>query len=400
MTIVSRCQACGARRVGVAAPEVDDQLAVDHHGGRGADVAAHGEVLRERRAHRLEPRVAGALHVDHVRSPRGGLAPLPIERHSSRSSTLPRRYAEPASEPDASSRRRCLRLPGAWAGVVVVGRCAVLPYSKGQCSAGAPKPGHAASGGNIMRLAQPRIEPVSQDEYQPSTRRSSRTLPETTEVLTVTRTLARHPALLKARRPQQQHLNTNPTIPLRHHELVVLRIGWLCQAEYEFSQHTVFGKRAGLTDDEITRITEGPDAPGWAPFEATLLRTVDELYRTTASPTRPGTPSPTVHRAADHGPDHAHWAVLDGLRLPQLHGRAIGSGEAALSALSAARSSRWACNEPTDAVYRAARPGSTGRRSPRGSHGRPHTWCRRRIPTDGCSVRKRRWGPVARPSPD
>jgi hypothetical protein len=39
----------------------------------------------------------------------------------------------------------------------------------------------------------------------------------------------------------------------------------------------VIGKRAGLTDDEINRIKEGPDAPGWGEFDATLLRAVDEL---------------------------------------------------------------------------------------------------------------------------
>jgi alkylhydroperoxidase family enzyme len=34
----------------------------------------------------------------------------------------------------------------------------------------------------------------------------------------------------------------------------------------------------GLTSDEISRITEGPNAPGWNPFDATLLRAVDELH--------------------------------------------------------------------------------------------------------------------------
>lgn len=131
-----------------------------------------------------------------------------------------------------------------------------------------------------MRLAEPRVEPVSREEYAALFQALfGETVADDTPVLNVARTFARHPALMKARRPQQQHLNTKPTIPMRHHELVVLRIGWLCQAEYEFSQHTLFGKRAGLSDEEIRRITEGPDAPGWAPFEATLLRTVDELYR-------------------------------------------------------------------------------------------------------------------------
>jgi hypothetical protein len=40
----------------------------------------------------------------------------------------------------------------------------------------------------------------------------------------------------------------------------------------------IIGKRAGLKDEEIKRITEGADAPGWDPFEATLIRAVDELF--------------------------------------------------------------------------------------------------------------------------
>ena len=31
-------------------------------------------------------------------------------------------------------------------------------------------------------------------------------------------------------------------------------------------------------DDEITRIATGPDAAGWDPFDAALLRAVDELH--------------------------------------------------------------------------------------------------------------------------
>jgi hypothetical protein len=40
----------------------------------------------------------------------------------------------------------------------------------------------------------------------------------------------------------------------------------------------VIGKKAGLTDEEIARIKEGPDAKGWASFDATLLRAADELH--------------------------------------------------------------------------------------------------------------------------
>ncbi|MFQ6126403.1 MAG: hypothetical protein ACE5R6_17595 [Candidatus Heimdallarchaeota archaeon] len=41
----------------------------------------------------------------------------------------------------------------------------------------------------------------------------------------------------------------------------------------QFVQHSKL-----LLDDEIHRILEGPDAQSWGPFDATLLRSVDELY--------------------------------------------------------------------------------------------------------------------------
>src|SRR5438093_6491947 len=49
--------------------------------------------------------------------------------------------------------------------------------------------------------------------------------------------------------------------------------------QYEWGQHVVFGKAAGLTDAEIARIKAGPNAEGWDPFDATLLRAADELHK-------------------------------------------------------------------------------------------------------------------------
>jgi alkylhydroperoxidase family enzyme len=57
-----------------------------------------------------------------------------------------------------------------------------------------------------------------------------------------------------------------------------LRIGWLCEAEYEWGQHVLIGQAAGLTAAEIARIKLGADAAGWSDFDATLLRAVDELH--------------------------------------------------------------------------------------------------------------------------
>jgi len=92
-------------------------------------------------------------------------------------------------------------------------------------------------------------------------------------------TLARHPPLAKAFMTLNAHVAGASSLSVRVRELLILRISWLRQAEYEFVQHLILGLRAGLTEEELQRIQQGPDAPGWDPLDADLLRAVDELHR-------------------------------------------------------------------------------------------------------------------------
>ncbi|MDQ1395229.1 MAG: hypothetical protein QOG64_488 [Acidimicrobiaceae bacterium] len=90
-------------------------------------------------------------------------------------------------------------------------------------------------------------------------------------------TFVRHPGLFRKWMPFGGKLLTGK-LPARDRELLILRTGWNCQAEYEWGQHVRIGKDAGITDEEVARIVQGPDAPGWDPFDATLLRAADELH--------------------------------------------------------------------------------------------------------------------------
>ena len=90
-------------------------------------------------------------------------------------------------------------------------------------------------------------------------------------------TLVRHPGLFRRWLPFGGKLLSG-RLSARHRELLILRTGWNCQAEYEWGQHVVIGRAAGISDAEIGRIKAGPEAPGWAPFDAVLLRAADELH--------------------------------------------------------------------------------------------------------------------------
>ncbi|HDZ17589.1 MAG TPA: carboxymuconolactone decarboxylase family protein [archaeon] len=74
------------------------------------------------------------------------------------------------------------------------------------------------------------------------------------------------------------HLLMHSSLPERDRELIILRIGWLCQAEYEWGQHVLRGKMIGLSEVEIERIKDGPNVEGWDFHDAVLIRAVDELY--------------------------------------------------------------------------------------------------------------------------
>ena len=90
-------------------------------------------------------------------------------------------------------------------------------------------------------------------------------------------TMARHPALARAYHSFNGHVLFATTLSVRQRELVVLRVAAVRNADYEWLQHVVVAGEAGITDEEIVRVVHGPDAPGWSPLEAAVLRAVDEL---------------------------------------------------------------------------------------------------------------------------
>ncbi|MDQ1476932.1 MAG: hypothetical protein QOE62_2161, partial [Actinomycetota bacterium] len=96
--------------------------------------------------------------------------------------------------------------------------------------------------------------------------------------LNIFATFAHHPKLMKRWLVFGNHVLAKSTLPARDRELVVLRTGWNCRAPYEWGQHVVIARSIGITDDEITRVSVGPDADGWSEQEAMLLRAADELH--------------------------------------------------------------------------------------------------------------------------
>ena len=130
-----------------------------------------------------------------------------------------------------------------------------------------------------VRLDTARLEPLPRDAWSDEVR--GLLDPEDTgrPVLNLYATLARHPVFFRPRAVQSAYIRTGATLSDRAREILILRIGWLCGSEYEWSQHVRAARRSGMTAGEILRIAVGADAPEWDPFEAALIRAADELHR-------------------------------------------------------------------------------------------------------------------------
>jgi len=95
--------------------------------------------------------------------------------------------------------------------------------------------------------------------------------------LNIFRVMMNHPNLTRRWTVFAGHVLRKQTLSVRERELLILRIGWLNQAEYEWAQHVEIAKRAGITDAEIERIKQGPRG-GWGAHDSALLQAVDELF--------------------------------------------------------------------------------------------------------------------------
>ncbi len=91
------------------------------------------------------------------------------------------------------------------------------------------------------------------------------------------RALVNHPKLARNWLRFAGYILGRQTLPERDRELAILRIGWLNQAPYEWEQHVLVGKRAGITDQEIEHIKQGPGA-GWDWQDAAIMQACDDLY--------------------------------------------------------------------------------------------------------------------------
>jgi 4-carboxymuconolactone decarboxylase len=128
----------------------------------------------------------------------------------------------------------------------------------------------------------PRIEAIPNEEIDAAswdlvnTLREAAGAPPTDEMPAFMRLMAKHPPLFH-RQMEMGNVLFNGRISPREREIAVLRISWLAGAAFEWGEHVEIGKRAGLSIEEIERVTQGSSAGGWSVHDAAILRAVEEL---------------------------------------------------------------------------------------------------------------------------
>lgn len=150
------------------------------------------------------------------------------------------------------------------------------------CSGEAPTPTDAAEAteqvemtGFSARPTSQRIPLVDPDNLTPA---QAEMLASRADY-NIYKTLAQHTELYNRWSPLGQAILNNENISPRHREIAMLRMGWLCQSEYEWAQHARIanGPNVGMTPEEIRNIAVGPEAEGWSEIDVAVINMADEL---------------------------------------------------------------------------------------------------------------------------
>jgi len=130
-----------------------------------------------------------------------------------------------------------------------------------------------------VQLTTPRIPPLAESDWTDVHRQLVAKFARGGRAGNDLKTLLRVPEMVEALMPFNIYVSSESSLSARDRELLILRTAWLCGNQYVWSSHAALARASGLTATGIRRIAQGANAGGWEPFEGTLLRMADELYR-------------------------------------------------------------------------------------------------------------------------
>ncbi len=121
-----------------------------------------------------------------------------------------------------------------------------------------------------------RVAPLPPSQWPPELEKIRQNLGNP---LNIHNMMAHNTALTRAWMPLRNYLVANSSLAPRDRELLILRTALNCDTAYEWEHHVVRGREAGLTDEEIQRVKQGPTASQWPPASRLLLQAADDCFR-------------------------------------------------------------------------------------------------------------------------
>ena len=146
------------------------------------------------------------------------------------------------------------------------------------------EPARAITGlpGSVLpqrRLRAPRIGPLAEAEWTDAQREVVERHAGGAGLGNALRTLVRVPALADRIFAFRDYVANGSTLPPRQRALLVLRTAWLTQNAALWAAHAAAAADAGLTDDDLMNLAQGPSLERWDPFEDALVGFADQLFR-------------------------------------------------------------------------------------------------------------------------
>lgn len=123
----------------------------------------------------------------------------------------------------------------------------------------------------------PRIPPVEEPSEEQAELLAKTLMAPDGRPMNIFATLSHHPLLLKRVNALGGLFMAHGSHSARDREMVILRAGFRVGSEYEWAQHVVIGRKAGLTDEEIERVRNPEQDDAWSADDRLLLAVADEL---------------------------------------------------------------------------------------------------------------------------
>lgn len=129
-----------------------------------------------------------------------------------------------------------------------------------------------------MRLDKPRIAALEAQQWTAEASSLMQPFVDQGRDYNIFKTMANHPNLAKRWLVFAGHILGKSSLGVRERELAILRIGYLCQAGYEWGQHVVIARELGMSDDEIRSCKAGTATPNLSELDRLIFQATDELH--------------------------------------------------------------------------------------------------------------------------